>query len=394
MNKILLRSSWQVVNIGDVAHTPSMLALLEKYLPQVEVVLWGSGDLSEEVISMEKKRFPKLTVVKGVIDEDGNASNTELEKAIQECDFLLHGSGPLLVGYEDIKMFVKKTGKPFGVFGITYGGYNGDDSHINLLNQAKFVYFRDSVSLEKAKEDGLMCPIMMFGPDSAFATDVRDDEAALAYLKQNNLTVGEYLCCIPRYRYTPYWQLNYSPIDQERLQYNNLMKEQDNSPLRQAIISVTRETNKKVLICPEDQTQIMLGKEILYDKLPEDVRKNVVWRDKFWLTDEALSIYVHSAGLFGNEMHSPIMCIGNGIPAIVCRWKEQTSKGFMWKDIGLEDWLFNMDIASEREQVAPAVLNMVRNTEDSHEKVRKAREKVQLLHKSMIMTLMQFLPNS
>ncbi len=28
--RILLRSSWQVVNIGDIAHTPGVLALLEK----------------------------------------------------------------------------------------------------------------------------------------------------------------------------------------------------------------------------------------------------------------------------------------------------------------------------------------------------------------------------
>ena len=35
--KILLRSSWQVVNIGDIAHTPGVLALLEKYVPDAEV---------------------------------------------------------------------------------------------------------------------------------------------------------------------------------------------------------------------------------------------------------------------------------------------------------------------------------------------------------------------
>ena len=60
--------------------------------------------------------------------------------------------------------------------------------------------------------------------------------------------------------------------------------------------------------------------------------------------DFAQSVYKRSAGLFGNEQHSPIMCIGHGIPAIVCRYKEQTSKGFMWKDIGLGEWLFDHDL--------------------------------------------------
>ena len=31
--RVLLRSSWQVVNIGDIAHTPGVLALLEKHMP-------------------------------------------------------------------------------------------------------------------------------------------------------------------------------------------------------------------------------------------------------------------------------------------------------------------------------------------------------------------------
>ena len=91
-----------------------------------------------------------------------------------------------------------------------------------------------------------------------------------------------------------------------------------------------------------------VGKELLFDPLPEEIKRRVVWRPNYWLTGEAISTYVRSAGLFGNEMHSPIMCIGHGIPAIVCRWAEQTSKGYMWEDIGLKDWLFNLDEPSER----------------------------------------------
>ena len=49
--------------------------------------------------------------------------------------------------------FVKHTGKPFGVYGITHGSFlSGDDK--DLLSQAKFVFFRDSVSLARAKADG------------------------------------------------------------------------------------------------------------------------------------------------------------------------------------------------------------------------------------------------
>lgn len=57
--RILLRSSWQTVNIGDIAHTPGMLALLEKHLPEYEVTLWPSS-VENGVAEMLMKRFPKL----------------------------------------------------------------------------------------------------------------------------------------------------------------------------------------------------------------------------------------------------------------------------------------------------------------------------------------------
>ena len=371
--RILLRSSWQVVNIGDIAHTPGVLALIEKHIPEAEVRLWASGDLSNEVAEMEHRRFPKLKIVKGSIDADGKASNADLAEAIAWTDFLLHGSGPSLVAAKDVAAFVKHTGKPFGVYGITHGSFlSGNDNAI--LDQAKFVFFRDSVSLELARKQGVKSPILDFGPDGAFACDLRNDAGADAFLKANNLETGQFLCCIPRLRYTPYWTLDTRPKDAKRHARNEALKESDHAPLLEAIIAVVRETKLKILICPEDKTQMAVGKEQLYDKLPADVQPRVVWRPNFWLTDEALSTYRRSAGLFGHEMHSPIMCIGNGIPAIVCRWAEQTSKGYMWRDIGLGDWLFDMDSEDEKKKVAAAVLALATNPLAAKTKALNARE--------------------
>lgn len=372
--KILLRSSWQVVNIGDIAHTPGVLTLLERHLPEAEVTLWASGDLTEEVAAMERKRFPKLRIVKGRIDASGKASTPELQEAVDACDFLLHGSGPSLVAAGDVAAFARHTGKPFGVYGITHGSFSaGNDKAI--LEQAKFVYFRDSVSLEQAKADGVKCPVMEFAPDGAFACDLRNDEAADAFLSANGLEKGKFLCCITRLRTTPYWTIpsKKRPFDAKAHSRNEEMKEHDHAPVREAIAAVVRETGLKVLVCPEDVTHMAVGRENLVDKLPDDVRKRVVWRENFWLTDEALSTYVRSAGFFGLEMHSPIMCIGNGIPAIVGRFKEQTSKGIMWRDIGLGDWLFDFDQEEEIKRYVPAVLAMAKDRDGALAKVVKAR---------------------
>ena len=377
--RILLRSSWQVVNIGDIAHTPGVLALIEKHLPGVEVRLWASADLTDRVAAMEHKRFPKLQIVKGTIGANGQVSNTDLADAVQWCDFLLHGSGPSLVAAKDVAAFVKHTQKPFGVYGITHGSFlSGNDK--DILGQAKFAFFRDSVSLAKAKADGVQCPIMEFGPDGAFACDLRNDTAAQAFLRANNLEEGKFVCCIPRLRYTPYWIIRRAAMTEEqrrRSARNEAMAEHDHAPLRDAIIAVVRETPMKVLVCPEDESQMAVGKEWIMDKLPAEVRARVVWREKFWLTDEALSTYVRSAGLFGLEMHSPIMCIGNGVPAIVCRFNEQTSKGIMWRDIGLGEWLFDFDQEDEIKRLVPAVLAMIKEPRAAKAKVAKAQAFVQ-----------------
>ncbi len=383
--RILLRSSWQTVNIGDIAHTPGVLAILEKYLPEAEVRLWPSK-VDNGVEEMLLARFPKLEIIKG---------SEHLKAAFAECDFLLHGSGPSLVAENDVARWSKETGKPYGVFGITLPIQGSASTKpasdsviaktISVLSGAKFAYFRDSLSLGVAKARGCTCPVMEFGPDGAFATDLRDDAKADAFLKANGLEEGKFLCCIPRLRFTPYWTLpeKKAAPDATKHARNEAMKEHDCRPLRDAITAVVQQTEMKVLLCPEDKTQMAVNKEMLYDKLHADVRARCVWRETYWLTDEALSTYRRSAGLFGHEMHSPIMCIGNGIPAIVCRWAEQTSKGIMWRDIGLGDWLFDLDKEDDIARVAPAVLAMAKDPAAAKAKAAKAREFVEARQRAM-----------
>ncbi len=363
--RILLRSSWQTVNIGDIGHTPGVLHLLEEHLPNTEVRLWPSN-IGNGVEAMLRARFPKLTIVQ---------DPESLKAAFAECDFLLHGSGPSLVAASHVEKWHAETGKPYGIYGITFSvSY---PKTIELLTGARFAFFRDSVSLQFAKDNGVKCPVMEFSPDGAFAVDLRNDEAASTFLKASGLEDGKFLCCIPRLRKTPYWLVHHKAMtaeDEHSRVRNDAMKEHDHAPLREAIIALVRQTSMRVLICPEDESQMAIGKEMLFDPLPDDVKVKVVWREKYWLTDEALSTYVRSAGLFGNEMHSPIMCIGNGIPAIVCRWAEQTSKGFMWRDIGLGEWLFDMDNEDDVKRIAPAVLALAKYPAAAKAKATTARD--------------------
>lgn len=359
--RIVLRSSWQTVNIGDIGHTPGVLTLLEKYLPDVEVRLWPSN-VGNGVEAMLRRRFPKVPIIQ---------DRAAIKAAFAECDFLLHGSGPSLVAEKDVVKWHAATGKPYGVYGITVTTPSAET--VKVLSGARFAFFRDSVSLRLAKEHGCQSPVMEFGPDGAFAVDLRDDAAAESFLKANGLEPGKFLCVLSRFRYTPYWKIKKLPFDEKKHARNQALKEHDHAPLREAVVAVVRQTPLKVLLCPEDASQMEVGKELLYDPLPADVKARVVWREKYWLTDEALSTYVRSAGVFGSEMHSPIMALGNGIPAIVCRFAEQTSKGIMWRDIGLGDWLFDLDDEQDVARIVPAVLAMAKDPAAAKVKVAQAR---------------------
>lgn len=103
--------------------------------------------------------------------------------------------------------------------------------------------------------------------------------------------------------------------------------------------------------------------------------KILVCPGDFWLTNEAISTYVRSAGLVSNEMHSSTMSLGNGIPAIVCRFAEQTIKGFMLEDIGLKDWM--LDNPEEGVKLTPTALAIAKYPEVAREEAAKTREFVQ-----------------
>lgn len=367
---IVLRSSWQTVNIGDIGHTPGVLTLLERHVPEAKVSLWPM-DIGNGVEAMLRRRFPKLEILKS--KQEAHAG-----------DFLLHGSGPYLTAHRDVAEWRKETGKPYGVYGITMAAEgdpgllrmrnNGLDAYCrDLLDTARFVFLRDGVSLDVVRKHGVKSPVIEFCPDGAFAADVRDDRTALAFLSLHGLEPGRFICCLPRLRGAPYWRVKPGyAFDEGKHRRNEEMKEHDHAPVREAMISIVRETGMKVLVCPEDSTQMETGKEMLVDPLPASVKPHVVWREKFWLTGEALSVYVRSAGLLSMEMHSPIMALGNGIPAIVCRFVEQTTKGVMWRDIGLRDWLFDLDKEDELRRVVPTALALASNPAEARKKAAQA----------------------
>jgi polysaccharide pyruvyl transferase WcaK-like protein len=359
--KILLVSSWQTVNIGDIAHTPGMLALLEKHRPQDEITLWPKG-INAEVEKLLVTRFPKLKLAK---------TKAEQQAALESCDFFLHGSGPGLVGANEAEQ-AQKAGKPYGFGGITLN--DGEiKNRKELLSGAKFVFTRDTDSLKALKASGIQGPKLDFGPDATFALDLKDNDAAKKLLEKYQLEPGKFMCAVPRLRWTPYWEIHPERVkpNPERSAVNEAFAEKDHAKQREAIIGWVRETKQKVLLCPEMTYAVVRLKPFLFDPLPDDVKPNVSILDRYWLTAEAASVYSQAALVVSQEMHSPIMSVASGTPAMLLRQPTDTRKGQMWRDIGLNDWIFEMDEASGK-AIAEQTLAIAKDLPAARAKTQKA----------------------
>ena len=348
--RILLRSSWQTVNIGDIAHTPGMLALLEKHRPDAEVTLWPSsvGGGVEEIL---RRRFPKLKIAK---------SKAEQTAALAECDFFLHGSGPLLVGLEALKL-AAKAGKPYGIGSITMTDGEIKDQR-ELLAGAKFVFLRDTDSMKAVQAAGITGPRVDFGPDATFAIDLRDDAAAAALLQEHKMEPGRFLCAIPRLRWTPYWEIHPESTkpNPERIKVNKAFAEKDHAKLREGLIAWVRETKMRVLLTPEMTYAVPLLRTLLHDQLPDDVKPHVRFMDRYWLIAEACSVYAQAAAIVSLEQHSPIMGIAAGVPSVLLRQPTDTRKGRMWYDLKMNNWVFEIDNTTGA-QIAARLVQIGRN---------------------------------
>ena len=378
--KILLRSSWQTVNIGDIGHTFVIMELFRTYLPDAEIVLWPVS-LDSGIDVLMKKTYPAIQIIEGRLDASGQPANADLKDAFTACDLMVHGSGPYVAAHKDLRSWWNTTKKPLGVYGVSIDEV--DEPLKELINHASFFFCRDSESLRYLKSLNLKCPVQQLGLDATFAINLHNEQKAAQYLSSNGLKKGEFICVIPRLRYTPYWQMrNVQPTEEEKRKYAISLqhKETDAAKLREVMTRWVKETGLKVLACPEVTQQVALSKEVLVDPLPPEIKKNVVWRDTFWAPDEAGSVYAQSRMVVSYEMHSPIIAFRENVPAIYLKQPTDTRKGQMWRDIGLKDWIFEID-ETPASQIASMVMKIHNEYPKAIKQIEQSKKIVSALQK-------------
>lgn len=379
---ILVVSGWQDVNIGDIAHTPGLLHILETYLPDANIIVWEKN-VGKEVEELLYKSFPKIKIVHGTVDQHVRIDSKEVLDAFQASDLMIHSSGPYIVGQYHLEAWVKHTnGKPFGVFGTTIPKV--DNRLKSLLNQAAFIYTRETASIDVLKQAGITGSHIAFVPDATFFFNLQDKKRGDAFLKANGLEKGKFICAIPRLRRTPYYLIKNRHLWSEAKireveTHNNKYKEEDHSKLREAIVGWVRKTGNKVLVCPEMTYQVDIMDELLIDPLPADVKPYVIKRG-YWLPDEAASVYAASFAVLSFDCHSPIIAAANGVPFFYLRQPDDTIKGQMYYDLGYSDWIFEIEETTGT-QVNDRLTEIETHYTEAKSKVRSSRKEISDIYK-------------
>lgn len=375
--RVLLREALQYENIGDVGRVPGTIRLLERHLPGAEITLWP-WSLSAPERAMLTRAFPKLCIAEGEIDARGRASTPALAEAWAQADFFLSPT-------KNARSYTEwaATGRPFGLFGASFdpitdrrtrpqgltlrelraeierlprGEFEKKFGARAFYEKAAFIYPRDTLGLRYLQREELKPGVLEFGPEGCFALDLRDEARAADWRKRHGLADDDYICVVPRLRYTPYYRVKNLPRsagDYELDALNAASAASDHAALRDLIVRWVRQTSARVIACPEMTYQIATAKEQLIDPLPDDVKKRVVWRDTFWLPDEAAALYARARAVVSAECHSPIIALAAGTPMLHVRNPVDTIKAQMFADIGLGDWLFESTEATGDRLWAP-----------------------------------------
>ena len=344
---IVLQSAWDTVNIGDIGHTPGTLRVIEEHLPEVKVVLWAMK-LDDRVTAMLKARFPKVTILQGSLAKDGEKDQA-LKQAIKNCDFFIRNSG---MGQDITHMqFCQKHGKPYGLFGQSFFPSmvegKGAEERIALLNGASFIYTRETKTLKILQGAGIKAAALQFGPDGCFGIDVRDDERGLATMKKLGLEDRKFITIQLRTN-----TAKLPGVDDSRTPKLNPLHptpeqiaddERRAAKYRELVTLWVKKTGHKVLIAPEVKKEMEHNKRLIHDPLPPEIQKHVVNLEYFWNADEAASIFARAHTIVCHEPHSPIIALANGTPIIHTYSEFHSPKCWMFKDIGLGEWLLEMD---------------------------------------------------
>lgn len=403
--RILLRSGWATLNVGDIGHTPGTLRLLHDRFPQARITVWASN-IDAAVEAMIRRRFPTVEFVRGHLYDKEQGPPPELAAAVDSADLFVFNSGMLLnyglFGHDwngpvynlaPLWRCIERR-IPFGIYGQSFDRFDYPSVSLfkPVLDRAAFIFTRETPSATYLRELGFACPRIEFGPDGCWGIDVRNDDAQ-SWLAAHGLEPCQFLAVnirtntpVSADRSTPLNPANPTPAQQdENARWMAVCSE--------VITTWVRETGLRVLVAPEALKEIAAAQALLRPLLPPDVADKVVFRDSWWNADEALSTLARARAAFGMEPHSLIMALTAGVPVVHARPLRHGRKGWMFKDIGLGDWLFDID-ADPPARIAETVLSLHADHDTARARAAAAMDRVRTRQRETMDILAEVLDTS
>lgn len=389
---IVLWSGWDTVNIGDIGHTPGLLSLLQKYLPDVRIILIAST-MNPAIRSMLEKRFGRIEIVVKDIFGD-KILEPDIRDILGDADLFIRNSNT--GSNTEYIHHLNEMGIPVGIFGQSLFPWFADGDagilRVNQINKADFVYCRESITLQLLKNNNVQNPLLRFVPDACFGIDVRDDEGALGIMNQFGLEDKKFI--------TIQLRTHTQSHDKEDMPpgYGPWKPIPENIPLDsnraekfiRLIVDWVDRTGNKVLIAPEAKKEMAANKRFIYDQLPERIKSFVVNLDRFWNVDTAASVFSRAHTVICHEPHSPVIALANGTPVIHTYSDEYGPKYHMFRDIGLSEWLMEHD-STPADKMSEALFGIENDYILAQSKVKASMDKTHNIFRKAMQEIAQVL---
>ena len=318
--------------------------------------------------------------------EELEREDPEAARAFSEAGFLLYPSGTTLnFGRAGKRVFWTKRywmpllmahafKIPYGIAGQSFDALNwpSDLVYRPLFRDARFVYCRDTDSLAYLRQRDLLNANSGFRPDSTFFFDGRDEAWADAFLQSHGLESGSFMSVVARFAET------HGPIA-------GVLAKREQGHLdkyRQLIEGWIEKTGMSVLICPEARGEIPHMQKKLYGILSSGARVKCVCMDSFWTPEQACSVYQRSRIVVGH-MHTMIFALAVGTPVLHIPYAEAGRKAWMIRDIGLGDWLLDID-DTPAETILESAMAIHQKHDAARKRVRQAKREIERLGLEMM----------
>ncbi|NKB72444.1 MAG: hypothetical protein GKR89_35660 [Candidatus Latescibacteria bacterium] len=355
-------------------------------------------------------RFPQVECIQGRLGGAHGPADGPIEAAYQWADLFVYNSGPILnYGHELIpgvaprmegwrgfawgptmdpiaKLFYAKAqGIPCGIFGQSFIHFAPPADVVlpTLLSQIDFVYTRETDSLGYLRQLGVEAAEMDFAPDAAWGFDLRDDEGVLPWLEKYGLEEGQFLAATTRNAPAGVS----AATDRER----------QIDFFRQVIPVWVKETGLKVVLVPETVQSIQLNRAYIYEPLPTVVKEHVILDDTlwtpaedFWTPDQALAVLSRARAYLNVDHHGTLLALAAGVPCVHPRQRQAGRKSWVFRDIGLEDWLFEVG-GDSAASVSAALRAIHRDHQAAQEKAQRATATVGAIHSQRLEYIRQLL---